>query len=269
MTESMSPTITSGFQPSSISASAPAVDGDEHRPEVADVAADDLEIALVARPAGDDERMPVAEARLERGEVDPLREQLALVAEVAERVVGELLQRLGDAPLLLQQRAGELVLLERPPGREARAVPEEARAADGQPLAVRELVEELRVVDVDQADAAAHELERARVRVAARLRGRDVDDDAHAGLDELLGRDAVDVGVVDDGDVVRVQPADELLRPLAEACRAGVLDQAQLIASVEMNSLPPSMRSSSSRRCASSSGSIRVWVGSPGTFSTR
>ena len=36
-----------------------------------------------------------------------------------------------------------------------------------------------------------------------------------------------------------------------------------------MNSAPPSIRSSSSRRCASSSGSIRVCVGSPGTFSTR
>ena len=142
MTESMSPTITSGFQPSSDQRLRAAVDGDEHRPEVADVAAHDLEVALVPRPAGDDERVPVAEARLERGEVDPLREQLALVAQVAERVVGELLQRLGDASLLLEQRAGELVLLERPPGREAGAVPEEARAADGQPLAVGELVEE-------------------------------------------------------------------------------------------------------------------------------
>ncbi len=204
----------------------PAVDGDEHRPEVADVAAHDPEVALEPRPARDDESMPVAEARLERGEVDPLREQLPLLAQVAERVVRELLQRLGDAALLLEQRAGQVMLLERTSRRNARAVAKEARAANGQPLAVGELVEQIRVVDVDQAHASANELERPRVRIAPRLRGRDVDDDADAGLDELLGRDAVDIGVVDDRDVVGMEPPDELLRPLAEAGRAGVLDQA-------------------------------------------
>src|SRR5262249_33518806 len=39
--------------------------------------------------------------------------------------------------------------------------------------------------------------------------------------------------------------------------------------SAARNSEPPSMRSSSSRRSALSRASMRVWVGSPGTFSTR
>ena len=56
--------------------------------------------------------------------------------------------------------AGQLVLVERAARREAGAVPEEARAADGQPLAVRDLVEELGVGDVDQAHAAADEEQR-------------------------------------------------------------------------------------------------------------
>ena len=34
---------------------------------------------------------------------------------------------------------------------------------------------------------------------------------------------------VDDGDVVGMEPPDELLRPLAEAGRAGVLDQAHRV----------------------------------------
>ena len=152
----------------------------------------------------------------------------------------------------------------------AGAVPEEARAAHRQPLAVRDLVEEVDVGDVDQPDAAAHEQQRAGVRVAPGLRAGDVDDDADARLDELLGRDAVEVGVVDDRDVVRLEPPDELLRPPAEPGRAGVLDRAcSRLSSVERNSRPPSMRSSSSRRWASSRRSIRVCVGSPGTFSTR
>ena len=42
-------------------------------------------------------------------------------------------------------------------------------------------------------------------------RRRDVDDDAHPALDELLGRDAVEVCVVDDRDVLGPQPLDEVL----------------------------------------------------------
>ena len=202
-----------------------AVHRDQHGPEVAHVRAHDPEVALVARAARDDERVAVAEAGAELREVDPLGQQPPFLAEVPQRVVGEVLQRLGDAALLLGERIGQLVLAERAAGREAGAVPEQARSPHGQLLAVRELVEELRAGDVDQAHAAADEEQRPRVRVAARLRRGDVDDDAHARLDELLGRDAVDVGVVDDRDVVGAEAAHELLRPLAEPRRAGVLDQ--------------------------------------------
>ena len=52
----------------------PAVDADEHRLEVAHVGPNDRQVALVARTAGDDERVLVAEARLERREFDALGE---------------------------------------------------------------------------------------------------------------------------------------------------------------------------------------------------
>src|SRR5690348_10481055 len=84
-------------------------------------------------------------------------------------------------------RSRELGLAQRAPGREARAVAEEARAADGDPLAVRDVVEERGPGRVDQPHAAADEQQRPRVRVAAGLRVGDVDDDADARLDELLG----------------------------------------------------------------------------------
>ena len=120
-----------------------AVDGDEHGLEVAHVRADDPEIALVAGPARDDERVPVSEAGLQRREVDPLGEQPALLAQVAHRVVGELLERLRHTALLRCERTDELALLECPAGGDTRPVPEEAPAANGEPLAVRDLVEEL------------------------------------------------------------------------------------------------------------------------------
>ena len=81
-------------------------------------------------------------------------------------------------------------------------------------------LEELRAGRVDQPHARADELERAGVRKASGRRGRDVDDDADAARSELLGRDAVDVGVIDDRDVVCAEVLDELLRPPPEPCAA-------------------------------------------------
>ena len=202
-----------------------AVDGHEHRLEVTDVRPDDPEIPLVAGPARDDERVAVSEAGLQRGEVDPLGEQPALLTQVAHRVVRELLKRLRHSTLLCCERTDELALLECPAGGDTRPVPEEAPAANGEPLTVRDLLEELSAGHVDQPDTSANEEERAWVRVSARVRRRDVHDDADARLDQLLGRDAVEIGVVDDRDVVGGQPADELLGPLAESCRAGVFDE--------------------------------------------
>ena len=144
-----------------------AVDRDQHGLEVADVRADDPQVALVPGPARDDERVPVAEARLERREVDALREQAPLVAQVAHRVLGERLERLGHAALLRDQRAVELACLQHAPRREARAVAEDAAAAHGELLAVATPVEQLGAGRVDQPDAAADERERAGVREAA------------------------------------------------------------------------------------------------------
>jgi hypothetical protein len=98
-------------------------------------------------------------------------------------------------------------------------------------------------VDVDETDSAADERQRAGVREAAGLGRRDVDDDAYARLDELFRRHAIDVSVIDDGDVVRRQAFDELLRHTIELCVTGELDEAHvLVPTVARNSRPPSMR---------------------------
>ena len=130
-----------------------AVDGDEHRLEVPDVRADDPEVALVPGPACDDDGVPVAEPRLQRRELDPVGEQLALVAEVAQRVVRERLERLGDAALLVGERADERVLGELDALGEPRAVPPQVTAAHGDGLAVGDLLEQVGARRVDEADA--------------------------------------------------------------------------------------------------------------------
>jgi hypothetical protein len=246
-----------------------AVHGDQHGLEVPDVRTDHPQVALVAGAARDDERMAVAEAGLEVRELDALGEELPLLAQIPHRVVGECLERLCYAPALLREHLLELGGLEDVARHEARTVPVDPCAAHGQQLALTHLVEQLGAGRVDEAHAAADERERARVREAAGLGGGDIDDDAHAGLDELLRRDAVDVRVVDDGDVVRGQPLDEVLRPPVELRVAGVLDEAHGACTADRNLSPPSIRCSSSRRSLSASCSMRVCVGSPGIFSTR
>ena len=221
----------------------------------------------MTRPADDDERVPVAEAGLERGKVDPLGEQPSLFAEVAHRVVGKGLERLRDATPLLREARGEVVRALDLARGQARAVAEEIRAPDGEHLPVVHVVEQLRAGGIDQADAAAHEQQGTGVGEATALRVRDVHHHAHARLEQLLGRDTVEIGVVDDRDVARREASSEALGAPVEPGGPAVLDVAHR--TVERNSLPPSIRSSSSRRSSPESSWIRVTVGSPGTFSTR
>src|SRR6185503_4110260 len=246
-----------------------AVDADEHGLEVADVRLDDVQVALHPGAAGHHEGMPVAKARLHLREPDPFGKELRLVTKVPEGVLGEALERLGDAASLLGQFRLDVRLRQGAAGREPRAVAEEARAADDEGLAVPDLLEEIGVaVHVDEPDPAAHQLERPGVREAPAHRGRDVDDDAYVRGEKLLRGHAVEVAVVDDRDVVRPEAPDEALRPLVEPRVTRELPEAHCW-TASMNSAPPSILSTSSLLADSAKRSMRVWVGSPGTFSTR
>ena len=265
----MSPTMTSGLRPASFSASAPPSTPIRTGLNSRTYGRTMRRSRLWPGPARDDERVTVAEARLERRKVDPLREQAPLVAQVAHGVVGEFLAappsrgRAGRPAPSSSSSAPSV----RP---EASCVPFEnsMRAAHREPVAVAHLVEQVGAGSVDQPDSSAHERERAGIGESARLRLRDVDDDADTGLDQLLRRDAVEVGVVDDRDVVRARAGARDASSAGRAARSRELDEA-VHRSGERNSCPPSIRSSSSRRWSASRLSIVVCVGSPGTFSTR
>ena len=132
----MSPTIRSRLEARLEQRVGAAVDRDQHRLEVADVRTNHAQVALHSRAARDDERVPVAEARRERREVDALGEQASLVAQVAHRVLGECFERFGHAALLRDQHAVELAGLEDAARREARAVAKDAAASNRELLAV-------------------------------------------------------------------------------------------------------------------------------------
>ena len=159
-----------------------AVDPDEHRLEVADVRPDDPQVALVAGPARDDQRVPVAEPRLQRREVDPLGQQAALVAQVLHRVLGELRQRFGHAAALLASAASS--------SRSSRACPRARQVPLRKTLAPRTVSGSPSETSSNSGapgasikrHAAAHEQQRARDSGSGpRLRLGDVDDDADAG----------------------------------------------------------------------------------------
>ena len=72
------------------------VDGDDHRPHVADERAQGPQVALVPDATDDDQRRTVAEVRRKARQLDPASKQLALLTHVLDRVLREALERLVD-----------------------------------------------------------------------------------------------------------------------------------------------------------------------------
>ena len=74
----------------------PAVDRDDHGPHVADERPQRAQVALVTDAAHDDERRAIAKVGREARQLDPARQQLALLAHVLHGVAREALERLSD-----------------------------------------------------------------------------------------------------------------------------------------------------------------------------
>ena len=94
---------------------------------------------------------------------------------------------------------------------------------------------------VDEQHARAHEAQRTAVRVAAGDRRRRVHHRDDPGVDQPVGRDPVEVGVVDDGDVTRLEPLGEVLRALAHPGAAHDLPRRRG-AAVAASALSPPLR---------------------------
>ena len=75
---------------------------------------------------------------------------------------------------------------------------------------------------VDQRDAGLDQDQGPQVRVPAADRRRGVDDRRDPGVDQTLGRHAIEVLVVDHGDVSRLGPGHQVLRPPVDASDARV-----------------------------------------------
>ena len=233
------------------------VHADQDRLERADVGLHHAQVALVARTACHHERMAVTEARLQSRELDPFGEQLPFLPEVAHRVLGKCLERFGDSAALFGELPFELPLLEHVPRRKTRSIAVETSAANGQELSLVHMLEEAVGHHVDQPDASTYECERSWIWKASGLRRGHVDHYAYSGFEECFRRDAIEIGVVDDRDVVRREPFDEILGAPVQLRVPGELDETHHL-TLARNSRPPSMRCNSSRRSPSLRSLMRV-----------
>ena len=165
---------------------------------------------------------------VKRGSVDPAREQLALVAHVLDRVVGEALERLADLVSPRLGFAAHALSVEHLAAPDRLAAAEHLRGhgrsarpadPDHHRVAVGDRVEQGVIRQVHQQDPGLDEQLRPEVRVGAARGASGVEDRTHFRRDQLLRRDAVQVDVVDQGDVAAHEMPDQQLRAPARAHR--------------------------------------------------
>jgi hypothetical protein len=130
-----------------------------------------------------------------------LRERLERLADALTTLLGQLLQR----RRVLDLAAGDDL-----------AVAQDVAAAQDDGVALGQLLEQRRAGHVDQVDARLGEQQRPSVGVAIAHGACAVDDGLDAGRDQVLRRDSVELGVIDDRDVTGLQSLDEELRALSE-----------------------------------------------------
>ena len=215
----MSPTIMSGRKPASRIAFGAAVDADEHRPHVADVRAQRVQVGAVVDAAHDDERRAVAEVGVEARQLD-------------------LARRAGPAPRPCARRCCARTL--RAPRRSPAGAARSRRARSPGPAAspraserARRRARRRRAARPGRRPSARRTARRpAGPRAGCRpgraaagpcsgtrraADGRQFRTAATPRGDQVLGGDAVEVAVVDDRDLARMQLLHEQLRPPAPA----------------------------------------------------
>ena len=214
----MSPTIMSGVKPASMIALAPPSTPTSDRLHVADVGAQRAQV-----PAGG--RTPRTTTSDGRSRKSVSKRGSSILPDSSSRsssmcstvFCAKRSQRLADlAPARVgraRTASGSWTCRAPRPRRRRRTSP--PPTSSGSPS--RSSVEQRVVGQVDEVDAGLHQQQRAHVRVAARRRRPAVEHGDDARGDQVLRRDAVQVVVVDDGDLARDQPLDEQLRLAARA----------------------------------------------------
>ncbi len=189
----------------------PAVNSDQHRPDIADVGPERPEVTLVVGSPDNDQDVTVTEDRLRIRKVDGTGEQLPLFLDVRDRVLGEVGKGVMDLVLLPFDLPVEIGLQLLRTGCHSRPVALDFPAFDHHMLVFDQKLEKVRVRKIDQPDPGFDEDQRAPVRVTVVRGGLVVEDHFHPARDEILGRDPVDVAMTDHRDIARSEGLDQIL----------------------------------------------------------
>ena len=189
-----------------------AVDGDQHGLVLADVRAERLEVVLVVVTAHHHEGVAPAYSRAQRRELERLERDLRFGVDVRERVARERLELHADGPARFLHARFDLVGREQLPHCQLLVVAPERAVAQLQHFTFSDLVHDLGPDGVEQRDPGRHDPDRTTVGIAPRDRRSGVHDRGDPRRHQRVGRDPVDVAVIDDCDVARVDAPDEILR---------------------------------------------------------
>ena len=143
------------------------------------------------------------------GHADAVDQQWGLAPNELDRVAGEGFQVIDEPRLGLDHHVGDLVLVERGAAREASLTDEHLAVVDPEFRAVLDSLEHLGSDLVDEDDPGADEHLRSEVGVAPADGAGRIDHGDDIGLDQCVGGDAVEVDLVEDGDVARSDSVEE------------------------------------------------------------
>jgi hypothetical protein len=199
-----------------------AVDPDEHRPVVADVGAEGVQVLLVVVAADDDQHVPALDLRRDVGDAHAVQQERALPLHVLHGVGGEGLELGREAGLRLRHGLGDRgAVVHGALGDDIAVVGEEPVAVEPQVCALLAAGEHVLADVVEQRDAGGDEDLGAEVGIAAGDAGRGVDHRGDLAVDQRVRAHPVDVDVVDHGDVTGLQPLGQVLRAAVQPDGAG------------------------------------------------
>ena len=159
----------------------------------------------------DHQRRTVAEICPERRQVDSAREQVLLLHHVLDRVAGKGFERSTDLESALLGLPPDHDRVQELPARQQLSPSPHLSAPNLHSVTVPAQVEQRVVRQVHEWDARVGEQGGAHVRVVQRRRLSAVKDRRRTGADQVLGRDPVQVGVVDQGDLARLETLHQVL----------------------------------------------------------
>ena len=193
-----------------------AVDGDEHGAVLAYVRPERAQIVLVVESAHDHQRVATADLGRKRRQRDRLEAALGLLVDELEGVASERAQLGADAQARLLHPVVDLVRGQQLPRGQLLTVAPERVVAELDHFAVSKGVHHRSADGVEQWYPRRDDAFRTAVRIPPRDRTVGVHDGRYARGEQALGRDAIEVAVVDDRDLAPPDPLGQVLGPRAD-----------------------------------------------------